>query len=149
MRERIFYWNLSGVLENMEKKTVGYTEGANDECPEVHQQLNVTSMLNSLNLDYCRREQSKPGDSFGPFVYENYVLHIVLKGCGKLRVGGGYKLPVKKRRGIYHLPWSGSCCISGRQRGSLGRYMDRLSWLYGKEGSSSYGIYRGSSCHAG
>lgn len=69
------------------KKTVGYTENECFKCLEDHQQVNTLSIINPLNLDYCGMEQCEPGYRFGPYVRENYVVHIILNGCGTLVVG--------------------------------------------------------------
>lgn len=74
-------------MKSKDKKTVGYTENTNYRCLEDHQQVNVMSIVSPLNLDYCGIEQCDPGYMFGPYVRENYVIHIILKGCGMLEMG--------------------------------------------------------------
>ncbi|GFI51414.1 helix-turn-helix domain-containing protein [Lachnospiraceae bacterium 62-26] len=69
------------------KKTVGYTENFTYRCLEDHQQVNAMSIVSPLNLDYCGMEQCEPGHRFGPYVRENYVVHIILNGCGSLQIG--------------------------------------------------------------
>ena len=71
----------------MDKKTVGYTENVNFRCLEDHQQVYTLGIISPLNLDYCGIEQCEPGDTFGPYIRENYVVHIILGGCGTLTVG--------------------------------------------------------------
>ena len=72
-------------MEN--ENTVGYTESINFRCLEDLQQVNHMSILNPLNLDYCGREACQKGYMFGPYTRENYVLHMVVKGCGEYRIG--------------------------------------------------------------
>ena len=69
----------------MEKKTVGYTENVTQKCLEDLQQINNMHITSPLVLDYCGREQCDPGHKFGPYVRENYVLHIILRGKGSLQ----------------------------------------------------------------
>ncbi|MDO4417808.1 MAG: AraC family transcriptional regulator [Eubacteriales bacterium] len=43
--------------------------------------------LPPLYLDYCGIEECSPGHSFGPYIRDEYVLHIVLDGKGVFRNG--------------------------------------------------------------
>lgn len=74
-----------GAWKIVEKKTVGYTENVSQKCLEDLQPINHMHFTSPLVLDYCGREQCIPGHKFGPYVRENYVLHIVLRGKGSLR----------------------------------------------------------------
>ena len=75
-------------MKSKDKKTVGYTENVNYRCLEDHQQVNSMSIVSPLNLDYCGIEQCEPGHMFGPYVRENYVIHIIMKGRGMLQIEG-------------------------------------------------------------
>ena len=75
-------------MKSKDKKTVGYTENVNYRCLEDHQQVNSMSIVSPLNLDYCGIEQCEPGYMFGPYVRENYVIHIIMKGRGMLQIEG-------------------------------------------------------------
>ncbi len=80
-------------MREKNNKTIGYTENANYRCMEDHQQLNTMSIISPLNLDYCGIEQCESGHIFGPYVRENYVVHIILNGRGILKIGEqSYKL---------------------------------------------------------
>ncbi len=84
------------------KKTVGYTENGNYRCLEDHQHVNAMSIASPLNLDYCGMERCEPGHRFGPYVRENYVVHIVLNGHGILQIGEqGYHLSREEAFIIY------------------------------------------------
>lgn len=74
----------------MEKEnlTVGYTDSADFRCLEDLQDAGNMGSVNLIILDYCGRERCKSGYAFGPFVRENYVLHIVAEGKGQLRRDG-------------------------------------------------------------
>lgn len=74
-------------MENKDKKAVGYTENPSYRCLEDHQQVNTLSIVSPLNLDYCGMEQCEPGHRFGPYVRENFVVHIILSGYGTLEIG--------------------------------------------------------------
>lgn len=67
------------------KSSVGLTESADYICLEDLQKTQNFSGLNPINLDYLGNEQCQPGYGFGPYMRENYVLHIVRGGCGVLR----------------------------------------------------------------
>ena len=89
-------------MDTNEMKTVGYTENANYKCLEDLQQMQYMGILNPLNLDYCGKEQCDPSYKFGPYIRENYVLHIVVKGSGKYCVGGNtYQIREKQAFLIY------------------------------------------------
>lgn len=83
---KIVRWE-SGAVKSKDKKTVGYTENTKYRCLEDHQQVNSMSIVSPLNLDYCGIEQCEPGHTFGPYARENYVVHIIMKGCGVLQMG--------------------------------------------------------------
>ena len=51
-------------------------------------QIQKISSVQPINLDYCGEEQCKSNYAFGPFVRTSYVLHMVMKGKGKLYKNG-------------------------------------------------------------
>ena len=75
-------------MEEENKARVGLTESEDYICLEDLQDTQVFPGINPVNLDYFGSEQCAPGYSFGPFVRENYVLHIVRKGRGTLKKAG-------------------------------------------------------------
>ena len=66
------------------RNTVGYTENINFRCLEDLQEAGMARVSNFLTLDYCGYEKCAPGYSFGPYVRENFVLHIIFAGKGFL-----------------------------------------------------------------
>ena len=70
-----------------QKNTVGYTESKDFRCLEDLQEAGSPKLGSLVSLDYCGSERCKPGYSFGPYVRENYVLHIITEGKGRLRIG--------------------------------------------------------------
>ena len=70
------------------KDKVGLTESEDYLCLEDLQKTQSFSGLNPINLDYFGNEQCRPGYGFGPYVRENYVLHIVRSGTGVLKKDG-------------------------------------------------------------
>lgn len=123
----------------MDKKTVAYTENRKYRCLEDHQWVNTMSIISPLNLDYCGMEQCEPEQRFGPYVRENYVVHIILDGCGTLRVGE-QSYQISQGGGIFDLPWTGDG-LSGGSGTSMAVYVDRISRLYGKESGLFHGAY--------
>lgn len=68
------------------RKSVGFTEDVGFSCLEDLEQATEFSSISGLNLDYCGREACRAGHCFGPYVRENYVIHIVLKGKGRYQL---------------------------------------------------------------
>ena len=66
------------------KTKVGLTESEDYVCLEDLQKTQDYSVVNPINLDYFGSEMCQPGQSFGPYVRENYVLHMVRSGSGTL-----------------------------------------------------------------
>ena len=109
-------------MKSKDKKTVGYTENTKYRCLEDHQQVNSMSIVSPLNLDYCGIEQCEPGHTFGPYARENYVVHIIMKGCGVLQMGKKeFRMSAGEGRGG----------LSGGRNGTLGIYVGRVSWPCG------------------
>ena len=79
----------AGMRTDMDNKTVGYTETMDYACLEDLDQVYSLRSMNPLNLYYCGRENCQPGWSFGPFVRDNYVIHVVTKGKGVYRTASG------------------------------------------------------------
>lgn len=67
---------------------VHYTESLNWKCLEGFQRTSGMEVMNALNLAYCGKERCSPGWFFGPYVRENYLIHIVASGRGIFRVLG-------------------------------------------------------------
>lgn len=70
------------------ERSVGFTQCARYTCLEDLQQAVNFSGMNGINLDYCGEEKCEPGYRFGPFIRENYVIHIVLEGKGTYQLEG-------------------------------------------------------------
>lgn len=70
------------------KNTVGYTESQDYRCLEDLDQAGNLMSLNPIKLYYCGMENCEPGWTFGPYVRENYVIHIVSSGKGVFTAGG-------------------------------------------------------------
>ena len=71
-----------------EKKTIGYTESRDFRCLEDLQEAGSMGTGYLIRLDYCGTERCKPGYAFGPYIRENYVIHVILEGKGQLRIEG-------------------------------------------------------------
>ena len=69
------------------KSTIGYTELENYRCLEDLEFVYNMSGTNPLDLFYCGREKCEPGWRFGPYVRENYVIHVVTDGRGRFFTG--------------------------------------------------------------
>lgn len=70
------------------ERNVGFTQCARYTCLEDLQQATSFSTISGLNLDYCGEERCEPGFCFGPYVRENYLIHIVLAGKGVYQFDG-------------------------------------------------------------
>lgn len=70
------------------ENTIGYTESEDYRCLEDLQEFRFLDRGNGLRLDYCGMERCKPGYSFGPYVRQHYVMHIVIEGKGQLQICG-------------------------------------------------------------
>jgi len=68
------------------RNTVGYTESRDYRCLEDLREYSYMENNASVSLDYCGMEKCEPGQSFGPYVRRNYVIHVILDGSGQLRV---------------------------------------------------------------
>ena len=66
----------------MRNKSVGYTESANFSCLEDLEQTYTMKTITPVTLAYCGRENCAPEWTFGPYVREHYVIHVVKAGCG-------------------------------------------------------------------
>ena len=71
-----------------QRNTVGYTESLDYRCLEDLREDRKAIGSSIIGLDYCGRERCKPDYAFGPYIRENYVLHIVIEGKGQLSVKG-------------------------------------------------------------
>ena len=67
------------------ENTIGYTESEDYRCLEDLQEY--LFMDRGLRLDYCGMERCKPGQVFGPYVRQNYVIHFIIDGKGHLQTG--------------------------------------------------------------
>ena len=72
----------------MNRNTVGYTESKTYRCLEDLEKAFIIGSGSPLRLCYCGIEDCEPGWRFGPYVRENYVIHIVTGGRGTYRAGG-------------------------------------------------------------
>lgn len=72
----------------MGENTVGYTESTSFQCLEDIELTYTMKTINPLFLTYCGKESCTPGWLFGPYVRENYVIHIVTAGKGSFTVNG-------------------------------------------------------------
>ena len=75
------------TAENRKRFTVGYTESSSFRCLEDLEEIGEMKTVDPLRLCYCGWEKCSPSYRFGPYVRENFVIHIVLSGRGTLRVG--------------------------------------------------------------
>jgi len=69
------------------KREVGFTECASYSCLEDLQQASNFACTSGISLEYCGREQCEPEFQFGPYVRENYVIHVIIDGKGIYCVG--------------------------------------------------------------
>lgn len=72
----------------MSENTVGYTESETFRCLEDLEKSYTMGSGSPVRLCYCGMEDCEPGWTFGPYVRENYVIHVVTKGKGKYMVNG-------------------------------------------------------------
>lgn len=72
----------------MIENTVGYTESNTFRCLEDLDNANPMRTMSPLNLSYCGKEGCVSGWTFGPYVRDNYVIHVVTGGKGIYRTGG-------------------------------------------------------------
>ena len=72
----------------MVEKTVGYTESSRYASLDDLRQSNEYNTTSAICLDYCGRENCMPGFQFGPFVRNDFVIHIVLGGLGSYTRNG-------------------------------------------------------------
>lgn len=72
----------------MANSSVGYTESDRYQCLEDLEQLYPFKSVSNLFLAYCGKEKCMPGKTFGPYVRDNYVIHVITAGSGVYRVGG-------------------------------------------------------------
>lgn len=72
----------------MRLSTVGYTETETYRCLEDLELTYTMKTMNPLYLAYCGIEKCRPGWKFGPYVRENYLVHIVAEGKGVYRFNG-------------------------------------------------------------
>ena len=70
----------------MSSNSVGFTETNNYICLEDLNQTYGMRVANSLNLFYCGKEDCIPEWTFGPYVRENFVIHVVKGGYGTYKV---------------------------------------------------------------
>lgn len=69
------------------ERHVGYTESARFGCLEDLEQDNQFNLTSAISLDYCGWEQCEKGFQFGPYVRDQYVIHIIYEGKGTYTVG--------------------------------------------------------------
>ena len=67
--------------------TVGFTHTKKYMCLEDLEQLYDIRAANPLHLSYCGREKCDPGASFGPYIRNNYVIHVINAGKGIYKIG--------------------------------------------------------------
>jgi len=67
--------------------TVGFTHTKKYMCLEDLEQLYDLKVASPLHLSYCGREKCDPGASFGPYIRNNFVIHIVTEGKGIYKIG--------------------------------------------------------------
>ena len=72
----------------MSPNTVGYTESVHYSALEDLEQTYTLKTINPLLLAYCGKEDCTPGWCFGPYIRENYVIHVVTRGTGVYKVRG-------------------------------------------------------------
>lgn len=70
----------------MSSNTVGYTESKTFRCLEDLEKAYIIGSGSPIRLCYCGMEDCEPGWRFGPYVRENYVIHVVTGGKGTFRV---------------------------------------------------------------
>ncbi len=66
----------------MKRNAVKYTESYHYRCLEELDQVRMSGSVSPLVLAYCGVEDCSPGQSFGPYIRQNYVIHVVTKGKG-------------------------------------------------------------------
>ena len=90
----------------MEQKqnTIGYTENEDFRCLEDLQDYRFEGQGSDMCLDYCGMERCKPGWSFGPYVRQNYVLHIIIEGKGSLYMSEGREYHLQKNEAFLLRP---------------------------------------------
>lgn len=67
--------------------TVGFTHTKKYMCLEDLEQLYDLKVASPLQLSYCGREKCDPGASFGPYIRNNYVIHVITAGKGIYKIG--------------------------------------------------------------
>lgn len=72
----------------MGTNTVGYTESESFRCLEDLEKAYVFGSGSPLRLCYCGMEDCEPCWCFGPYVRENYVIHVVTGGKGTFVADG-------------------------------------------------------------
>lgn len=73
----------------MSENTVGYTESETFRCLEDLEKAYIIGSGSPLRLCYCGTEDCEPGWRFGPYVRENYVIHVVTGGRGRYKTASG------------------------------------------------------------
>lgn len=72
----------------MSRSKFGYTETPKFRCLEDLDQTHLQKSTVPLALAYAGREDCASGWSFGPYIREKYVIHVVTAGKGIYRVNG-------------------------------------------------------------
>lgn len=73
----------------MSDNTVGYTESGSFRCLEDLEKAYIIGSGTPIRLCYCGMEDCEPGWTFGPYVRENYVIHVVTGGRGRYKTANG------------------------------------------------------------
>lgn len=74
---------------NKNERRVSFTESEKYTCLEGLEDASAFSIAKGIDLAYCGREECSAGYSFGPYVRQFYVVHIILSGKGHYRTGTG------------------------------------------------------------
>lgn len=69
------------------ERQVGFTESARFSCLEDLEQDNQFNLTSAISLDYCGWEQCQNGFQFGPYIRDNFVIHVIYEGKGTYTVG--------------------------------------------------------------
>lgn len=86
----------------MSQSKFGYTETDGYKCLEDLDQTHLKNSAVPLALAYIGKEDCAAGWTFGPYVREKYVIHLIAKGKGRYRVNNTeYELTEGQMFAIY------------------------------------------------
>lgn len=69
------------------RNTVDYIESAGVRSLQNLEVVKHLEILDPLTLSYCGVEQCRPKFRFGPYIRDRYLIHVILSGKGRYRVG--------------------------------------------------------------